>query len=90
MCGRLAAGMLVCGEAFRLALCGPDYSRISAATYYSGLRTSSETAERPQLYRLKKPFNYTSAKRKSVISHSLGVSKGKRLDLMSATGEGGR
>lgn len=36
-------------ETLRLALCGPDYSRISAVTYYTSLWTISETARQPGL-----------------------------------------
>lgn len=70
VCVRVRACVCLWRETLRLALCGPDYNRISAAIYYTGLWTISDTVDQPELWGLKTSFNYTSAERKSTVTNS--------------------
>lgn len=70
VCVCVCACVCLWWETLRLALCGPDYNRISAAIYYTGLWTISDTVDHPELWGLKTSFNYTSAERKSTVTNS--------------------
>lgn len=70
VCVCVCACVCLWRETLRLALCGPDYNRISAAIYYTGLWTISDTVDHPELWGLKTSFNYTSAERKSTVTNS--------------------
>lgn len=53
MLGDVHSYLSVWQETLRLALCGPDYNRISAVTYYTTLSTISETVGQPWLWGLR-------------------------------------